>query len=47
MSLFNMATSIKVRVSHIEENLYHQGLIKIIVTEVLKKQNKTWEGFLV
>jgi len=34
------------RASNIEENLYHQGLVKIIVLEVLWKHSKTWEAFL-
>lgn len=42
-----MAMSSKEMVSHIEENIYHHSLDKIIVTKVLKKKNKTWECFLV
>lgn len=41
-----MSTYAKERETHIEENVYHHSLIKIIVIEVLRKQNKRWEKFL-
>ena len=47
MSLLKIVISTKERVAHIEENLYHHSLVKIIMTKVLKRQNKTWEDFLV
>ena len=35
ISLAKMFTAAKERVVHIEENLYHHGLVKIILMEVL------------
>ena len=46
MSLAKTSTTVKERVAHIEENLYHHGLVKIILMEVLQKNKKTWEDFL-
>ena len=41
-----MSTTAKERVTHIEENLYHHGLAKIILVEVPRKQEKSLEDFL-
>jgi len=36
----------KERWANLEENLYHHGLVKIILVEVLKDKKKMWEEFL-
>lgn len=41
-----MSISTKARAAHIESNLYHHGFIKIIMTKVLRKKNKTREELL-
>lgn len=41
-----MSTTAKSRATHIVENFYQHGLIKIIMIEVSRKKNKTWEEFL-
>lgn len=40
-----MSTTTKDIASHIEENLYHYGLIRIILNKVLKKKKKMWGSF--
>lgn len=44
-SLVKISMVTKERVTHLDENLYHHGLVKIILMEVLQK-NKSWEDFL-
>lgn len=46
MSLIKMSMAAQDRASNIEEILYHHGLVKIIMLEVLQKHSKTWEAFL-
>lgn len=46
MYLMNMSTAAKERGANLEENLYHHGLVKIMLVEVLKDNNWTWEEFL-
>lgn len=41
-----ISTPAKDKSTHIEENLYHHALIRIILTKVLRKKNKTWDDFL-
>ena len=41
-----MSMVAKERGVNLEENLYHHGLVKIILVEVLKDKKQTWEEFL-
>lgn len=46
MSLMKMSTAAKERGANLEESLYHHGLVKMILVEVLKEKKWTWEEFL-
>lgn len=41
-----MSMTTKERGVNLEENLYHHGLVKMILLEVLKEKKWTWEEFL-
>ena len=44
--MMKMLMTTEERGANLEENLYHHGLVKIILVEVLKDNKQTWEEFL-
>ena len=41
-----MSSRVKEHQDHIKQLVFHHGLIKIIISTVLQKREKTWEYFL-
>ena len=46
-SLKRMASNVQKRVQFLETNLYHHGLVKILIEHHLRKMGDNWEEFLV
>jgi hypothetical protein len=45
-SLTKMSHKVQIEPDHIQNTLFHFGLIKMIIVEELKKRERTWEQFL-
>jgi hypothetical protein len=45
-SLTKMSHKVQTKPDHIQNALFHFGLIKMIIVEELRKRERTWEHFL-
>jgi hypothetical protein len=45
-SLENMSSQVRKNVTNPHNNLFHHGLIKLLVLAELEKQGKTWDAFI-
>ena len=45
-SLQKMSCRVREHQDHTEQSVFHHGLIKLIISTVLHKRDKTWEHFL-
>ena len=45
-SLQKMSSRVKEHQDHTKQSVFHHGLIKLIISTVLQKREKTWEHFL-
>jgi hypothetical protein len=45
-SLTKMSHKVQVEPDHIQNTLFHFGLIKMIIVEELRKRERTWEHFM-
>ena len=45
-SLQNMSSRVKEHQDHTKQSVFHHGLIKLVISTVLRKKEKTWEYFL-
>jgi hypothetical protein len=45
-SLENMSSQVRKNVTNPQNNLFHHGLIKLLVLAELEKQGKTWDAFI-
>ena len=45
-SLQNMSSRVKEHQDHTKQLVFHHGLIKLVISTVLQKREKTWEHFL-
>ena len=41
-----MSTRVKEHQDHTKQSVFHHGLIKLVISTVLRKKEKTWEYFL-
>lgn len=44
--LSKMATRVRNHPSHTSHNVFHHGLVKLLVLDELEKHNRTWSHFL-
>jgi len=45
-SLQNISSRVKEHQDHTKQSIFHHGLIKLIISTVLRKKEKTWDYFL-
>ena len=45
-SLQNMSSKVKEHQDHTKQSIFHHGLIKLIISIVLRKKENTWYYFL-
>ena len=45
-SLQKMSRGVKEHPDHTKQSVFHHGLIKLVISTILQKQEKTWEYFL-
>ena len=45
-SLKKMSNNVKKHQDHTKQSIFHHGLIKLIISTMLRKKEKTWDYFL-